>query len=452
MSYKIVIIGAGEVGTYLAGMLSSEGHEVTVIDSDDTVVQSLEESFNARALVGNGASSQMLIKAGINECDFCLAMTSDDLTNLVGSSLGKSLGAKCTLARIHDQTYMDNSYINYQLHFGIDYLINPEALCALELAKIIRNPGRMIVEHFAKGAIEVQQVEVSANSKLLNKDLQTLNFPKGIQIAYIQDKEEFVVPNASSKLEAGKTITMMGPTDELAKLVPKINPDATHSSVYITIFGGTETAICLARMLNPQRFRVRIIEKNVKQCRSIAERFPDITVINGDATSLRLMEEENVGESDFFIACSKDDEDNIMTCLQAKKLGTKHTQLVVNRTDYENLLDDLRDVLKVEKAVSPRVATVKELNRYLSTKPYMELATLPGGMIISYEIVISTDSPCAGKTVKSIGLPPGAVIIALQHKYEVRVPLAHDVLLSGDRIIIIMQKAVINLVMRIFDI
>ena len=206
------------------------------------------------------------------------------------------------------------------------------------------------------------------------------------------------------------------------------------------LFGGSETAISLMRLLKNPRFKVRLIESDADLCRQLAERFPGITVIHGTATSLRLMEEEQVGNADYFVACTKVDEDNIMTSLQARKLGVKHVQLIFNKPDYEGVLDELKETLGVELAVSPRQATVAEVLRYLNIEPYQELAELPGGAGKILEVRVSPESEAINKPIKDVAFPPGVVIVALLHKFQPKVPGAEDRILPDDRLVIIAQE------------
>ena len=179
---KVIIVGAGEVGHNLCDKLSNEGHDVTVVEQSEQRVAQLDEEQNARIVRGNGSSARQLVNLDVARCDAFLAMTSDDRTNLISCSLAKGLGAKNTFARIHDETYSDNSVINYQLHFGIDLLVNPEAICAVELAKAIRNPGNVAVENFARGQIEFQQQRVAAGSRLIGQQLKQLKLDPRVRI------------------------------------------------------------------------------------------------------------------------------------------------------------------------------------------------------------------------------------------------------------------------------
>ncbi|MBC2594087.1 Trk system potassium transporter TrkA [Ruficoccus amylovorans] len=437
---KILVVGAGDVGRFLSQTLSDVGHNVTVIETSETTAQDVDESANVKVVEGNGASAHVLQKAGAGDCDFFLAMTSDDRTNLIACSLAKALGAGSTIARIHDQTYSDNSLVNYQLHFGIDFLLNPEALSAVELAKSIRHPGRVAVENFARGEIEVHQLRIARKSRFTGKALKELHLPAGMRIGMVQREGHTEVPDADSVLEPGDLLTLFGLTDVLMKVRPYFEPEKFGDNIRVVLFGGSETAIALVRLLKNPRFKIRIIENDARLCRSLAERFPHVTVINGSATSLRLMEEEQVGSVDYFVACTKDDEDNIMTCLQANKLGARHVQLVINKPDYEDVLDQLKETLGVELAVAPRKATMEELLRYLTLDRFTELSNLPdrSGKII--ELRVSSDSPCVSRKIRDISWPRGAIIVVLLHKFQAKMPGPEDVILPGDRLVAIVRE------------
>lgn len=441
---KIVIVGSGEVGTQLSETLSVADHDVTVIERDDTLAQTLIETADVRVVKGNGASAGTLLKAGASKCDFFLAMTSSDETNLVSASLAKALGAAKTFARVHDATYRDNSLINHQRHFGIDHLVNPEALAAVELAKRIRNPGRVAVEDFGRGQIEVKSVEIRAGAKVIGPALKDLKLPGNIRIGLIHRGEDNIVANANTVLAIGDIVTLFGHPDSLFETKALFDPTSKGAAkINVTILGGSEIAISLARLLSNPRFKIRIIEKDLKLCNSLAERLPSVTMIHGDGTSLRVLEEEEVGASDFFVACRKDDEDNIMTCLQAFKLGAKHTMLAITRSDYIEVLEKLSSSLGVELAVSPRIAATHEVLRYIGKKPFIELEEsieLDAENNCIIELDIAPKSRVADQRIRDIKWPGECVLVGHEHNYTPKTPTGDDVLQAGDSIIAIVAK------------
>lgn len=438
---NIVIVGAGEVGYNLSLIFSEHGHNVTLIEQSETRGQKVDEEQDVRIVTGDGSSARVLEDAGVKQCDAFLALTNEDRANILSCSLAKCMGAALTIARIHDETYSDTSLVNYQLHFGIDHLVNPEAICAVELAKAIRNPGRVAVENFARGQIEVQQLEVAARSRLLNTPLKDLKLDSRVRIGYVQRGKLFEVASADTVFEEGDVVTVFGHPEVLFDLRSKFDPSASVSKQSVVLFGGTETAIALIRMLNNRRFNIRLIDIDAERCRQLAERFPSVNIIQGDGTSLRLLQEEQIGEADYFVACTKHDEHNIMTCLQAGKLGAKHVQLVINKADYEGMLDTMRHTLNIEMVVSPRRASAAHMERLVVAKTVSELARLPEGGIRILEVRINDKSPCSNQTVRSLHLPKGAMLAALLHKYEVKVPAADDTLLAGDRLVVIVQES-----------
>lgn len=438
---KIIIIGAGEVGQHLCSTLSDSQHDVTVIEQQAAVAARLDEELDVRVIHGNGSYAGTLVKAGVKNCGYFLAMTSDDRTNLISSSLAKVLGQNTTtITRIHDQTYNDSSIINYQAHFGIDHLLNPEALSAVELAKAIRNPGRVAVENLARGQIEVQQIKVHPKARVIGKTLAELRLHSGIRVGYVQSGDTQEVAHAGTVLEAGDLVTVFGVPQVVFDQKPLFNPETEMDAVRVVLYGGGETSIALIRLLSHPRFRVRVLEKDPARCKALAETFPRVTVIHGDATSLRLMEEEQIGAADYFVACTKDDEANVMTCLQASKLGTKHALLLINRPDYIDVLERLKGTLGLEMVVSPRLATANEVMRYTSRAPYVELARLPnrGGHVI--EVKIKAASAVDGKMVKEVQWPKNCVAVALLHRSEATVPGANDVINGGDRLVVIIKQ------------
>lgn len=448
---KIIIVGAGEVGSFLSQTLSEEGHDVILMEQDPHLCQEVSETQNVKTLEGNGSSAHTLVEAGVSECDFFLAVTNDDRTNIMACSLAKVLGAKATVARAHDQTYSDTTLVNYQLHFNIDYLVSAEALCAIELAKLIRNPQRVSVENFGRGDIEVQQIKIDGSSKYTGIPLKDLNLGKNVRIAYLFRDEHMEIPSAQTILEPDDLVTIVGKSESLAKIREGLCPGGTSKRVRVVIFGGTETAIALVRLLTNPMFKIRIIERSAHLCQHLAEQFPHVTLIHGDATSLRLLEEEQVENCDFFVACSKDDEDNIMTALQAIHLGAKHTQIIINRPDYEHILNRLKSTLGLNLAVSPRKAMAQEVLRYISVKPCIELCTLPDNAGKIIEIRVAGTSPCVNKRIRELPLPSGTVIVALLHKFQAVVPSAEDSILAGDRLVIVARKSNIEELVDLFS-
>ncbi len=447
---KIVIVGAGDVGHYLCQVLSEEGHAVTLIESNAERADEIREHVDARVIRGNGASAKFLSMAGVADCDYLLAMTAFDQLNIVACAIGKTLGAKTTIARVHDQVYGDNSLFNYQKYFGIDILINPEALTAVELAKHVRNPERMAIEEFARGQIELQEIEISEGAKYAGIPLRDMRLDSSIRIGYVQRDDILYVPTADTILKPRDKVTVIGTPETLLKYRGYFSAEKSADAVRIVLNGATETAVSVIRRLSNYKFKIRVIEPDLEKCKELAEQFPNVTVIKGSATSLRLMEEEQIGNADYFIACTKDDEENVMTCLQAKKLGVKYVELVINKTDYEQVLQNIGGFLNITADASPRRVTVSEIKKYITDKNFTIIGSLKGGAIEFIELKVSEKSSAVSSALREIKLPAGAIVAAIVNDNSAKVPAADDVIQSGDRLIVILEKDKISDVAKIF--
>jgi trk system potassium uptake protein len=430
---NIVIVGAGEVGRHLAESLSNQQHNICVIEQSEKLVQELNERLDAQILCSNGSSAATLAEANVPESDLFLALTSDDTTNLVAASLAKAMGARKTIARVHSQVQRAEWLFDYKTHFGIDYLFSSERLAAVELAKFVRNPERLMVEELARGRIEVQQTRVSAESKAAGRKIAELQLPARIRIATVERQGAVTIPDGQQTLEPDDLVTLFGEPLKLTEVLPLFNPEQSNEDhVSVIIFGGGEYGFALAQMLEgSKRIHVRILEQDPKLCRELSNTLQSTVVIQGDATSLQLLREEQAGAADFFIAVTDEDEDNVMTCLQARNLGTKYCLALIHRADYATLVDRNSELLGIRAAVSPRVATSRDLLRFVTSDKFHVMLTLGDGAEL-IEMTVPRTSEVAGQKVSEIKWPAGTGLVALIQGTQAVVPIGDDQIQGGD--------------------
>ena len=445
---NIIIVGAGEVGKHLAKSLSTQLHNITLIDHDEKVT-TLHENLDAHVIIGNGTSATILAENNVAECELFLALTSHDNTNLVAASIAKSMGAKTTVARVHASVERGEWLFNYREHFGIDHLFSTERLAAVELAKYIRNPEGMVTEEIARGRIELQQLVVSAQSDLIGKPFSELDLPKGVRIAAIYRNKGNIIPGGEDHLESDDVITLFGEPNRITEVTARVNPElARREEPNVVIFGGGEYSLALAEMLEGTKTRVRIMEKSERECKRLSNLLQDTVIINGDATALQQLREEQVGEADFFIAVSADDEDNVMTCLQAKSLGTAYCLTLIHRPDIANAVYRNRERLGLLGAVSPRLTSNRELLRFVETDKFHNIAQLQANVEV-IQIVIKEHAYVAGKKVSEVKWPKGGALVGLVREQLSIVPQGDDDLLAGDAVYVIVtpesQKAFVKL-------
>lgn len=428
---NIIIIGAGEVGRHLAVSLSREAHSITVIESNSVVAAELEQALDARVICADGTGVGVLLEAGIGECDLFLALTSSNTINVMAATIAKKLQATKVIARVHPELQREEWLFDYRGHFGIDHIFSSERLSAIELAKFIRNPDSLMVEEIARGRIELQQVRVSEKSDVIGKKLRDLKMPERTRVGSVMRGGEHFIPTAEDSMEMGDCVTIFGEPRKLQPFADRLQKGHTSDEeLRVVIFGGGEYGFTLAQMLESWNCRVRIFEKDALRAQELTDRLSNTTVINTDGTVLSELEEEQVGEVDFFVATSGSDEDNVMTCLQANNLGAKNCLTLIHRADYAQAISGSGRHFGMLAAVSPREATRRDLEKFITSDKFHVVKKVGSGEVI--ETTVEKGAIVAGKMVGEIEWPEGCVLVARTHGLHSSVPGPKDELDPGD--------------------
>ena len=430
---NIIIVGAGQIGRHLAIELSHLEHSVAVIESDAASAADLQNEIEGRVVVGDGSSWHTLAEANIGECELFLSLTSENSVNLMCASMVKSMGVERVISRVHPGLQREEWLFDFRGHFGIDHIFSSERLAAIELAKFIRNPDSLVVEEIARGRIELQQVRVSSKSDVLGKPLKDLKLPSNTRVALVSRDGGEEVANADTVLKGGEIVTVFGAPRRLRQLVGLLHKEAhLKEGPRVVIFGGGEYGFSLAQMLESWNCRVRIFEKDPALAQDLKDRLSNTTVINADATSVAELEEEQVGDTDFFVATSGSDEDNVMTCLQAFNLGAKNCLTLIHRADYAKAISASGRHFGVVAAVSPREASRKEISRYVTAEKYHVVRKLGDGVVLQTHV--AKGAKADGKKVSEVRWPEGCVLVGLLKGLQAIVPGADAVLDAGDQV------------------
>lgn len=445
---KIVVLGAGTVGTSIANMLCQHRHSVTVVDNDPAQTRRVNEELDVRAVSGSGAQSSVLFQAEVLGADLCLAVTGNDEVNLIAASIAKSMGARRTVARVYAPVFRDLSTFDYQRHFQIDRLLSVEHLSAMELAREIRHPGAVVVENFARGELEMQELAVSDDASGVGVPLKELKLPAGVRIGSIFRNGQMRIAGAEDRVAAGDRVTLIGTReeiDELRELFQKELPPKQG----VVIAGGGETGYHLARVLEGGRFAILLMEKDRQRCEFLAAHLKYTTVVNADAQRRASLEEERVGSADVFVACTGDDEDSIMACVEARELGAKTIMSIVSRPDYANVVGKLG----IDHAVSPRKVIAREILGFLNTGAVISRTPLAADAGIEVmEIEVMEGAPATRQTLANLDLPPQCLISAVIRENYVMVPGADDRFSAGDTVVALLDTSVVEQTLRTFSI
>ncbi len=443
---RIVILGAGTVGTSIAELLCQHRHNVTVVDRDPADTRRVDDELDVRVVTGSASQSSVLFQAGVMGADLCLAVTGDDEVNLVAASMAKSMGARRTMARVYSPVFRDLSTFDYQRHFRIDRLLSLEHLSAVDLARGIRHPGALMVENFARGELEMHEFAVAAETAAVGVPLKEVKLPKGVRIGSILRGGKMWIAGAADRLALGDRITLVGTPEDVdeVKELFAIEPPAKQG---IVIAGGGETGYHLARLLEGRRFAVVLLEMDRDRCDFLAAHLRQATVVCIDFRRRVNLEEERVGSADVFVACTGDDENNIMACVEARELGARTCMAIVGRPDYANVVGKLG----IDHVVSPREVIARQVLGFLNTGPVVSrLPLAPGGNIDIFEIEVVEGVPATEHVLAQVDLPPQCLIAALIRESYVQVPGADDRLEPGDTVVALADRSAVDNMVQAF--
>ena len=442
---RILTLGAGTVGTWIADLLCRYRHDVTVIDVDPENVGRINNDLDVRAIQGSASQSSVLFQAGVMGCDICLAVTGIDEVNLVAASMAKAMGVKRSVARVYAPVFRDLSTFDYQRHFGIDRLLSLEHLTAMELATAIRNPESITLEHFARGHLEVAEFEVTRKSDALDKPLKQLALPPNVRLGTLQRGKKTWIASANDEIRMGDWVSLMGRPEDVEEIKKKFTKGAPKRQ-FIVIAGGGETGYHLARALDREHQNVLLLESNESRCDYLASHLTRATVVCADATRKMILEEERIGSCDYFVACTGNDENNIMSGLEAKELGAKKIMSIVGRPDYAGIVQRLG----IDMAVSERDAMARQILGLITDGPVLSQLQLPSSDIFVLEIEVGCDSPVSRVALSEVALPEGVLVAAVLQKDFVRVPIASDRLEPGDTALVLAPQSCVPVVQAAF--
>ncbi len=445
---RIVVLGAGTVGTSIANRLCQQRHSVTVVDNDPAHTRRVNEELDVRAVTGSAAQSSVLFQAEVLGADLCLAVTGSDEVNLVAASMAKAMGARRTIARVYAPVFRDLSTFDYQRHFQIDRLLSMEHLSAMELAREIRHPGAVAVENFARGELEMQELAVKEKTSAVGVPLKDLALPAGVRIGSIYRDGQMRIAGAADVVEIGDRVTLIGTREDIDDVKGWFQKEPPPKQG-IVIAGGGETGYHLARVLEGRRFAVLLIEKDRKRSEFLAAHLKHATVVNADAQRRACLEEERVGSADVFVACTGDDEDSIMACVEARELGAKKIMAIVSRPDYANVVGKLG----IDHAVSPRKVIARQVSGFLNTGALVTKTPLDADAGIEIlEIEVTEGSPATEHVLANLDLPSQCLIGAVIRENYVMVPGADDRCATGDTVVALCESDAVEQAIKMFSV
>jgi len=436
---KILIVGAGRVGSSVAENLASEQNDITVVDTDASKLAPLQERFDLRVVAGDGTQLSVLRQAGAQDTDLLIACAASDAVNLVACKVARQIfNVPRRIARIRSPEYPEHDELLGDTGFCIDALISPERTVTQHLLRLIAFPEALQVVEFAAGRISVVAVRVDHKSPLVDHTTATLaTLLPGVNanVVDVMRNGRSLPVRDGAKIAAGDEALVVVDTCHARQALRELH-ETERTIRRIMIAGGGNIGMWLARELAEHHYSVRIIEHSLARCEHLATHLPsNVLVLHGSATDEALLEREGIDEMDTWLALTSDDEDNIMASLLAKRMGARKVIALINRQAYGDLMQGSH----LDIAVSPSQATMSELLRHVRRGDVIVAHRLRQGLAEAVEIVVHGDaqtSRVVGKPVGKIRWPRGSSVVALARGDEIILPDHDTVIASGDHAIV----------------
>lgn len=434
---KIIILGAGQVGSSVATNLASEANDITVVDQNPDLLHELQERLDLRTVHGYAAHPDVLMQAGAEDADMILAVTNNDETNMVACQVAYTLFHTPTkIARVRALGFTKYPQLFSSDALPIDVLISPEQLVTDYIMRLIENPGALQVLDFAGGRVRLVAVRAYFGSPLVGNELRTLyeHMPHiDARVAAIYRQGQAIQPGGDTIIEADDEVFFIAATENIRAVMSELRK-LEKPFKRLIFAGGGNIGKRLASTLE-KRYQVKLIERDKLRAKKVAEELSNTIVLHGDVADENLLLEENIENTDVFCAVTNDDEANILSAMLAKRLGARKVMALINRAAYVDMVESG----PIDIAISPQQATIGSLLTHIRRGDVVMVHSLRRGAAEAIEAVAHGDtasSKVVGRTIEDINLPKGTSIGAIVRGDQVLIAHHDTVIQSEDHVIL----------------
>jgi trk system potassium uptake protein TrkA len=452
---KIVILGAGQVGSTVAQNLTSEENDVTVIDLDARLLRAMQDRFDLSTVVGSATYPEVLARAGVDDADMIIAVTDSDEANMVACQVADTLFHTPTkIARVRAIEYLSCPQLFSPDALPIDVLISPEQLVTQYVKRLIEHPGALQVLDFAGGKVRLVAVRAHYGGPLVGQQLRALrDHMPGVhtRVAAVFRRGHAIIPEGDTIIEAGDEVFFVAARKDIRAVMSELRR-LERPVKRIMVAGGGNIGKRLAQSLETS-YQVKLIEHNATVCQRISQELKNTIVLSGDAADADLLLEENIENTDVFCALTNDDEANILSAMLAKRRGARMVMALINRPAYVDLIQSSEDI---DVAISPQQTTIGSLLAHIRRGDVVNVHSLRRGAAEAIEAVAHGDvssSSVVGRRIDEIRLPRGTTIGAIVRGGEVIMAHHDTVIESEDHVILfLVDKSRLQEVERLFQV
>ena len=437
---KIIIVGCGKVGFTIASQLSSEDHDIVIIDPNAAVISSVTDELDIMGIVGNGVSHETLMEAGVKDADLVIAVTNSDEQNLICCLIARKAGHCRTIARVRNPLY--HKEVNtFMQEFGISSIINPEYLAADEISRIMQFPSAIKIDRFANGRVEMLHFKVGEDSELIDKPITYVrsNINQNILVASVSRNDQVIIPKGDFVFEENDKVTIVGKRNDAISFFRKLGLLKNRVGSAL-IAGGGKISYYLAKYLLASGVRVTIIEQKKERCEELSDMLPDAMVICGDATDQKILDEEGIKSAQGFVALTGLDEENIFMSIYAKEVNADiKTVTKINRITFKSVIDNL----DLDTVINPGVIMAENIVRYARSMSRSlssnveKLYKLEDGRAEAVEFAIKDDASYTGVALSKLKFKKDTILACIYRNGSIIIPTGSDEIRKNDLVVFV---------------
>lgn len=445
---RIVILGGGIVGANLAKQFALENHEVSLIDPRPEVTRRLSQRLDILTVTGSGTSETDLRKAGIEDAEMLVAVTGSDEVNILACMFGKAYGVKRRIARIRNA---ELSHADAKLKLkdlGVDLAVHPEETIVRMITQILKIPGMTEVAEFAGGKVLLHGFKVSPTSAIRGKriaDLAAYFEEDQFLIAAILKGQALTIPQRDTVIAEGDTVYVVS-SETTFSFVQSIVCGRREKLERVVLAGATGMGRKLARTAEEWIPSLTLIEPDADRAELAAGELSRTVVLNGDPRDSEVLLEAGIRGASYFIALTDDDENNMLASLLARENGARHTICITKNPDYVPLLESIQ----IDVVLNPRVITASKILKYLRHARIVSAVRLHESDAEVLELEVQESTRVAGKTLRELGFPPGAIVTAILRNGEMEIPSGESKIAPRDKVIVFSKADSVPAVEKLF--
>jgi len=444
---RIVIAGAGEVGTHLAKMLSNENHEIVIIDPEDDRLKPVESGIDLLAYHGSATSIKILMEVLQKKTDLFIAVTHSEDTNITSSILAKRFGARKTISRIDNIDYLEHGTLEFFKSIGIDSLIYPELIAAREVLGLLQETGTTEYMEFSEGLLSMFVQKLDEKSPILNKSLQEVavsNKTDQYRAVAIKRNEKTIIPRGNEQFQVGDFVFVISTKEGVDEMMKASGWESSEAKS-IMILGGSRIGKHVA-MYMQRKSDVKLIDSDPERCAVLSEILDNTLIINGDCRNIELLEQEGISGMDAFVAVTGNSETNILSCLLAKKMGVKKTIAEVENMEYINLAENSG----IDTIINKKIATAARIFRHTTSPNITQVKYMTGTEAEIIEFNVSPNSKITKGTLRGIEFPKDAIVGGGTREGVPFIATGDTIIKANDKVVVFTLPSAYDRVVKFF--